>query len=1347
MRVRTEHRGRDRPFERERRIVLQRLPRGARISHAVITVSPYSTDTDRRFLEAITFGGAAGDWGATKTTDAGSLEVDLHARRKLAGLTGSDLTSRPLLVDLGGGFMAVNADGGLADGSAFVLGNSHQLPGLAVTGLRVPGTSTLEPDLSVLRVSSPPTNVSMAIEGGPVFWTFFGDLMTTQTTPDFAALLQAMLPDLDVVHGHLVVPLVVRSDSISRLDLEIEIDHTVAVSATPEGVPRVQTPYAYNGAPEASASQLSVRVPAGMVASAGGATGRAQGAFEATRVVHGSVTRVAAAEQPSVSAAGPLAQPLTLTGPVLATSVDLLLTAVTAQATVSLDVVDDLDGKPGSSSLLPRSPELSLTRDQAPDATWLNVALPTELELDGRRCWVVLHARDGVATWGADRSVAEDQPGLQQTRDGGLSWRTVPGVVATEPLEAHLRLRHSTPTFHMPLELRVGAGSSEVAVSLERFAAQGSVDVDLGAIGVAEAINTALSGAARPGATGEHVANGAFTDWLRVGSELASAGELVPNPVRYVVDGEEQVAHTTITRAVFSPDGGTVYAVGTVTKTLSEVDEVYAFAFEPLSRTELYARPIDLGEAGALVLDGPAGTGVVAVSGVGFGSSTGSAGRLVLFDTRTGERIGAPVETAESPVTMATSADASALLLMGDNDDEAVVRRIDWRDLTAAARTATELDPSTQASVGLAGTSRAIAVAPDGHVYGLTNQDSESRLFPLGADLSLPPGRRDGVLTVAEARDVAVTAAGDELLVLGEAELSVLRRSDLRAAPAVEVVDTGRRVAVDPVGSSALVLQDDALDVFDSRRRRMLERPKLTAFGRSEIAFSPAGTHVVLTSDSSTDAMLLRVGTSVPEEWELTLGQVRPAWLGATSGTLAVLGSVTATQSELGRGEVVYGPGALSQVAPAVGGQRYRFAFDGAAVGDGGVAELVWRGGDCAPSRTDRVGVGVLDLDQTRTLERLPHHEVTVTSPATAEQVEIRLRVTAGLMGVDSVSLSGSDEALSHPAGTPTNGTGPSWQPEPGVTVTPNGAGVMVRNGGAVPAVVRQVAEVSGGQLFDLVVTARCSEPAAVSIDFRDESATAVGMGVRLELDPLAFDQRAASGDVPETATEAEVRIVVPSAGTVEIGELSLVVGDAHDVQVGFVSEAPGELTVSGVSVALDRAQPSVPAVPTGGLCPPTPPAPDGGEQCYCTRCGKQRPVQRSVPVVTDAGRPGVVSRCPTCSTPRVRMGGPLRRVAQRPPVPRFRVATPVASSSSTRPAALAPIRVVASLVELSGVAEARAADLRAIGISSVLALADADVDAVAALPGVSERMARAFITEAARLVRERGVRVLFDVL
>ncbi|HEX9093253.1 MAG TPA: helix-hairpin-helix domain-containing protein, partial [Coriobacteriia bacterium] len=185
MQVRARHAGGQLPFERDQRLVLRRLPVGAVVTRAVLTLTPVSTDPTGRFLETLTFraGSGAGDRGATKVVTTAAVEIDLHARRRLAALTGSGLVGSPLLVDIGGGFLGVDTLGGFSGGAPMTLTNAADLPGLTVTGLRMPRAGA---DVSVLRVSSPPSGVTVAVEGGPVFFTHRGDLVEPVTTPDFS---------------------------------------------------------------------------------------------------------------------------------------------------------------------------------------------------------------------------------------------------------------------------------------------------------------------------------------------------------------------------------------------------------------------------------------------------------------------------------------------------------------------------------------------------------------------------------------------------------------------------------------------------------------------------------------------------------------------------------------------------------------------------------------------------------------------------------------------------------------------------------------------------------------------------------------------------------------------------------------------------------------------------------------------------------------------------------------------------------------------------------------------------------------------------------------------------------
>ncbi|WP_020669594.1 helix-hairpin-helix domain-containing protein [Amycolatopsis nigrescens] len=1310
MKVRTRHSGRRSPFERDRRLVLRRLPAGAVVTRAAITVSPHSLDPERRFTETITFAGPAGDWGANKRAVPGTpaaVEIELHARRQLAAVTGTGLTTGKLLVDLGGGFTPVGATGAIGGTPEFELPASGELPGLTVTGLRISQTGS---DVTTLRVASPPSNVTLAVAGGPVFFTHFGALVEPVTTPDFAGLLQAMLPELEVLHGHHVVPFVLHSDSIARLDLVLDLEFEVETGAMPDGLGTMRVPYTFDGAPEGGRASLAV--PPGMVAAPGGTTGRIQGAFEASKVVHGPVAAGAPAELVPLGPESPLAQPFVLDRTELATSVDLLLTAVTAEVALTVDLVEDADGKPGRRSLLPAPAARALTRDQAPGPTWVNIALPGEVEFtEGVRRWVVLQAKTGRAAWGTDGT---DGVSLQQTGDGGLSWRQA----GAGPSAARLRLRHTARDFRMPLELRVAAEESEVAVSLQRFAPQGAIDLGLDFPEVAAAVNEALTTAGH-GADGggEHVANGGFTDWYRIGAEPDSneSGALRPSSAQPVFGP-----------AVFGPAGRTAYLA------LRDGAGARLAAFDPLCRDELLNSEIGSGVPTAMTLDAAGGRALVALAqptDLGPLAVTVPGWRLVLVDTATGRLIGSPVRAQvpdEEPVPPAVhalvcSADGLAVFALCQEDDTSSrLYRIPWTLLADAAIAGTELPLAELESTELGGRPKALTVGQDGKLYVLTESVELSTLHVLAGIADF--GRSVTVLNGAA--DVAVT--GSTVLVAGPAVLRFLRAGDLRTVVDLPLEVSARRVGVDPAGELALVAHDGGLLSVDLRRR--VTRPVFVGLSSGDgLAMSPSGTHAVVTGDQFAAAKMVVLGRLQPVDWQLTAGEVRPRCLANGSGTLAVLGvpggciGYLATLS------------ALSQVVPVVAGTRYRFAFDGVTDSEGATGEVIWRGVGCAPLGTERLPVTVLDLDNERTLDRLPRHETALVSPAGATQAEIRFSTQEGVLGVDSVSLAGSANVAS-----------PSWQPsEPSVLVTPADTGLTLANGGGAPAAVRQFAAAEGGQRFGLEVTAVASPGCAVELAFSDELSAPVGEVVRLELDQLEFDVRAVSGEVPVGTTEAELRIVLPPGGSVELTALELTIGAANEVGLYFVSEAPGELAMTGVAVRLDLAAPSVPPVPPDGLCPPRAPAGDG-EQCFCGPCGQDRPVGRSTPARTASGRPASVTACPACGSPRIRLGG--RPVAGADPValPLYRL--PARSGPPRRgPAVRAKLRVPAKLTAISGVAANRAAELRAAGIPTVVALAKAEVATVAALPGFSPRMAKTFIAEANRLVQDRGEHVLFD--
>ncbi|HEX5331183.1 MAG TPA: helix-hairpin-helix domain-containing protein [Cellulomonas sp.] len=1384
MQVRARHAGGQLPFERDQRLVLRRLPVGAVVTRAVLTLTPVSTDPTGRFLETLTFraGSGAGDRGATKVVTTAAVEIDLHARRRLAALTGSGLVGSPLLVDIGGGFLGVDTLGGFSGGAPMTLTNAADLPGLTVTGLRMPRAGA---DVSVLRVSSPPSGVTVAVEGGPVFFTHRGDLVEPVTTPDFSDVLQGMLPELDVENGCWVVPFVLHSDSIARLDVDLAIDLTLAASAAPDGVRTVQAAYRFDGAPVAGGGVLAVSVPPGMVAVEGATTGRVQGAFAATRVVHGALTAATATELVVVAAGQSLAQALVPAGTVVATSVDLLLTAVTAAVTLAVDLVVDLDGKPGSASLLPHPADVALTRDDAGSPTWVNVALPREVEVAaGRRVWLVVQARTGSAAWSVGVGPAPEPsagvgPALQGTRDGGLSWRAASaGTVTTPPaptgpgLAAALRLRHATTGFHLPLELRVGAGGTEVGVSVQRFAASGAVDFGLDFPDVAGAVNTALA-AAGGGATaggGEHVANGDFASWYRVGTTVRRSRDLTPDPS----DGYDARA------CVFGADGARALTVGSRTTVgpdgAASRTSTRLVVFDVLSgQSDLDVAvdaPAGMSEPTALALD-PTGRRLLVATLVWGTTPEVAAGGSVdgswlqLLDVATGRSVGASVPVPEPTMAIVPAADGRGVYLAGGVSAESagtttVLRHVDWEALIAAAG-GSPLDWDSQPHDEVPGLPLALAGGADGRVVLLTGTPAvvgtatgtgaaAERVWSYADRAALAAGDRLGVDAVADAVDVACPSV-DVVLVLAEDRVRYLRATDLSTLTEVRLAagDPARAWALDPQGALAVIAREGTVAVLDVTARRMLPDPDISVppgEGALAVAVSPTGTHATVARFDDPSVELLTLGDALPAEWELTAGTVRPVSLPATGEVLALLGSSTLKQSvrllhDAAPGKEVVTPrpvpattqSSMSQVVPVVGGARYRFGFDGVAFVDGARAQVIWRGDACSTERTDRVPVPLLDLEKRTSLDRVPRQEVVLVAPAGATQAEVQFFTPEGRMLVDRVTLSGSTDVATS-----------TWQPAAAsTTVMRADDGVTLSNGGAVASDVSQLVGVVAGDRFDLVVTAAASgEPgAAVELTFGDETGLSVGTPVRLPLDVLDLDARAASGAVPVGAVEAQLRVALPPGAVVHLAELTLAVGAPTDVGLYFTSEAPGELSLTDVSVTFDRGVPAPVPVPPGGLCPVTPTSEDG-DVCYCQECGQHGPATHGKTAVTDAGRAASVTPCPTCGTARVRLGGvPLRR-AQTVSLPQFRavdrvLATPVRGA----PALATRLTVDAPVTDVAFVGQTRAAQLRAAGVRDIAALARADAELVAALPGVSTKLAAKIIASAAELVRTRGERVV----
>ncbi|MGH9936210.1 MAG: hypothetical protein ACREAM_08190, partial [Blastocatellia bacterium] len=522
-----------------------------------------------------------GDFGATKNPVPQQwVEVDFHGRRTLASVTGSNLvtTSGPdtkrttLQVDLGGAYVEINRNGGIKapEDILFELqtNTAAPLPSLSVTKFKLtnPPSVTANPDVTEVTIRSAPTNVSLRLGQTPPFWVHLGEMLSPETTPDFAEVLQAFLADAEVENGFHVAPLTLHSDSIARLKLETEIEFVVEQQTLAAGVSEVKLEYDLSGFPKTQPDQLKIAVPAGARVSSRGTSARVVGAFDGTRIVHNPTETVSAdgavksvspsgtvAVAPGSAPAQPIELPTDLKDALPATAVDLLL-SVTRASRLRLDLREDLDGKPGDASLLPEpvnfeapgpvGQERGLEEEKR--RKWIGVALPAEFQFEPkRRYWLLLQSVEGEAAW----SVAPAKvgsPGMQRTEDGGLSWRAATASKISGPLAAFFRLRKVNERFRMPVALQVGAGDFPVRVNLDRFEPLGRVDLSLD-LDLANALNTHLDKAVSRGCpVTEHLVNGDFEQWFRVGDDLFTPPATADIFARGVA---------------FSPDGALAYIV------------------------------------------------------------------------------------------------------------------------------------------------------------------------------------------------------------------------------------------------------------------------------------------------------------------------------------------------------------------------------------------------------------------------------------------------------------------------------------------------------------------------------------------------------------------------------------------------------------------------------------------------------------------------------------------------------------------------------------------------------------------------------------------------------------------
>lgn len=488
MKLRDLYRGENDPFEGDRTLRLRGLPAGAHVTRATVTVEPKCRP---QFSETFVFRDPdragelrAEDWGVMKTPPGSFIEVDFHARRTLAAVDG-DVEDASLEVDIGGTFVGINARGAIGPDGAFTVKPDKRLPGLTVNKLKLTRSNGTV-DVSQVTVRSVPTNVSVGLGELPPFWTRVGELATTQTSPNFADVLNAFLADAPLENGFYVIPFVVHSDTIARLDVEVHIDYVLEQRVLPAQLPEVTLPYNFSTLPDVDEALTTVTVPRRAMPVTDRTTAQIVGEFQPTRIAQEliqqptSIAQGLIGQEPetlamAVSPERSLAQPFKTDKEVSVTGVDLPLTnEEPAVATLYLTIEEDADGKP--SGAVQTKVEVRVETSLPGQSSWISATLPGPFLVErNKRYWLVLQSGVGTAAWRA-KSGPAGEPGLQFTRDDRLSWRSASVLGAPTPLTALFRLRHTPERFSVPVRLQIGKGEDTVERRLDEFAPLGRVD-------------------------------------------------------------------------------------------------------------------------------------------------------------------------------------------------------------------------------------------------------------------------------------------------------------------------------------------------------------------------------------------------------------------------------------------------------------------------------------------------------------------------------------------------------------------------------------------------------------------------------------------------------------------------------------------------------------------------------------------------------------------------------------------------------------------------------------------------------------------------------------------------------
>jgi WD40 repeat protein len=1261
------------PLEGDRTIMWRSLPVGAQLSSATITVTPVAAPGGSLFEEIISFSGNLGSYGATKDRGSTFVEIDFHKRRTLAAITGYQLVGAPLQVDLGGLYVEINDKGAIKSPGdiLFTVGNDGLLPGLTVGKFKLTG---VDPNVDSVTIRSVPTNFSVRFGDLRPFWAITGELSTSATSPDFSSVLQKLLTSAKVENGFYLVPFVFHSDTLARLEIEIDVEFVNQTTLLPSGVSEAVLPFDFATVQNASARVLKIDLPAGAHILPGQTTARIVGAFADTRIVPGLGLPAGVPSPPatvSVSADESQAQSISPSCSFPAVSIDLLLGAVSPSAQLSLDLRSDFNGRPDAESLLSEPVRFTVTHNPKKNVDWVNVPLPQPFNFEARLTyWLVLMSVEGNCVWsvqGLSTVDCCDKPSVQHTLDGGLSWHQAGALNASGLLAASFRLRTKPDRFQMPIQLRVGSVTSAaeqspatvpfVSMGFDRYQPLGRVDLVLNGPDLSDTFNQYLKEGTPPSLPqGEHLANGDFENWSAVGNDIGRPFELTPDDA---------------TPAAFAiaPDGRTVYLA------VERHGEFQILIIDTLCRLTRERIRLKTGSSPLAMTVHPSGKRAYILTS----SSLHVVDLTAFVELGNGltayhflEAIELPFEVSELGriefvSNLALSPDGSRLYLTLPG----LVTSIGTAALESSNMGLRRLTRQDAQWLLVSSSPVTITLTPDGSRLFLTAPDSveirilDTTSFALETDAVV---LEDQPVSIDFTPDAAVAMVATS----GNNSITLIDTNDGLVIEAASLPGTPLALAVSPGGDRCYVVVAALSKDYPFFTP---DWPELITLGTWTVATLPLNAiSAVIAVNPQGDLLFARIpdssfnaipiGTLTPANWSVTSGDpdkpvaVTPVCFPETSPLARGLEFGHRSDRGLVPNDAATG---LSQVVAAVELCPFEFSFLAVADdSDNSVAELLWLDQDSNLLQKDSLPIqNQLGGSSEPLWRRSPRavaggrlrpllHRARVTSPAGTAQVEVRFTIQEGVTALLSgVSLNASTQALVNGdlqalhAGVPTG-----WTLSPpiirGASFVPSAANAMQFVNFSISAVdLIQAFKVGGDQQFTFELLGRVlssespAQTCIVEIRWLKTDGSAAASPAALTIPVAGFGRYSAAGTTSQMTAKADVHLQLPSGTALEISQILFKTLQSNSVSVTFVSEAPGELRVSNPVVAYDLAPVPPPAAPSYGLATPTSPGrdPQTADKTYCPACGRQLSIHSLRTKSVGVSRSSLIERCPHCGS------------------------------------------------------------------------------------------------------------------